>query len=242
MITKQIKFSIVTTAFLLIVNFCSAQSNYFKLSAGLGVGPNYSFTDVYEGSLGYTVYGTLDINLTPFVTAGLEIQKGTVRGGDLTTDRYNRQYTNHYSAVSANFKFMLGEIVDYDRSDFLYTIRGLYAGAGLGVINNKIVNIVRYRPSFSDDPGYGPFPGKDKSTNLVVPFNLGINIFLNDSYGYMRYVVTLNAQSNYTFGEGLDGYNDPPSKFRNDSPDVYNVYSVGVKYFFGNIKVYRKTL
>ena len=241
MVYKGLTF-LFTMASLLLVNVCNAQSNYFKLSGGLGVGPNYSYTDVYQGNWGYTAYGTLDAHLTPFITAGLEVQYGMIQGGNIQTDLHNRQYINHYSSASANVKFMLGEFVNYDKSDFLYSIRGLYAGLGVGVVNNKIVDIVRYRPPYSNDPGFGPFPGKDKSLNLLVPLNLGINFFINDGYGYMRYAINLNAQSNVTFGEGLDGYNDPENKFQNYSPDIFNAYTIGVKYFFGHIKVYRKTL
>ncbi|TDG37564.1 hypothetical protein EZJ43_00265 [Pedobacter changchengzhani] len=239
---KPLKFSVLLIAFLLLVSFSYAQSNYFKFSGGIGLGPNYSFTDVYKGKRGFTTYGTLDYHITPFVTAGLEAQFGSIRGGSITDDRYNRQFTNHYASISANAKIMLGEFVDYDKNDFLYNIRGLYGGLGIGVVNNNIVDIVRFRPSYSDDPGFGPFPGRDKSLNLLVPINLGINFFINDDYGYMRYVINVNAQSNVTFGEGLDGYNDPPSKYRNDAPDIFNTYTIGVKYFFGSIRSYRKTL
>ncbi len=242
MIYNGLKFSLTTIVLLLLANFSIAQSNYFKLSWGLGAGPNYSFTDVIKGSWGYTTYGTLDYNLTPFITAGLEAQYGMVQGGNIETDRYNRQYINHYSSITANVKFMLGEFVNYYKSDFLYSIRGLYAGFGVGAINNKIVDVVRYRPNYSNDPGYGPFPGQDKSLNLAVPLNLGINFFINDGYGYTRYVINLNAQTNVTFGEGLDGYDDPSNKFKNYSPDIYNAYTIGIKYYFGNIMVYRKSL
>lgn len=238
MVNKGLRFTVSTIALLLMANFSNAQSNYFKLSWGLGAGPNYSFTDVYKGNWGYTAYGTFDVNLTPFVTAGIEAQYGMVQGGDIDTDPHNRQYINHYTSVTANVKFMLGEFVKYDRSEFLYSIRGLYAGFGVGAIKNNIVDIVRVKP-FSNNY---VFPGEDKSINLAVPLNLGINFFINDGYGYTRYVINLNAQSNVTLGEGLDGYNDSSAKFENYSPDIYNTYSVGVKYFFGNIKSYRKTL
>jgi len=242
MVYNGLKITVLTLVSLLFSQFSIAQSNYYKFSAGLGVGPNFSYTDVYQGSWGHTFYGTFDYHFTPFVTLGLEAQYGLVQGGDIKTDRYNRQFVNEYSAISANFKLMLGEIVNYDRNEFLYSMRGFYAGFGVGVINNNIKQIVRYRPSDSNDPGYGPFPGKDNSLNIWVPINLGINFYIKDSYDYARYVININAQTNITLGEGLDGYNDSPFKFQNDSPDIYNTYSVGIKYFFGNIKVYRKTL
>jgi len=233
----------ITLLLVSIGSFSFAQSNYFGMSYGFGGGINKSYTDVYKGSYGYTAYGVIDYHVTPFVTLGLEGQLGKVKGGDIETDPHNRQFTNQYMAISANAKLMLGELVNYDRSEFLYNIRGLYAGLGLGVINNNITQIVRYKPSWAAyDPGYGPFPGEDKSLNLLVPINFGFNYYINDGYGYMRYIININAQSNFTFGEGLDGYNDPSSKFKNNSPDVYNTYTIGFKYMFGKIRVYHKTL
>ena len=233
----------ITLLLVFIGSFSFAQSNYFGMSYGFGGGINKSYTDVYKGTYGYTAYGVIDYHITPFVTLGLEGQYGMVQGGDIKNDPHNRQFTNKYTAISANAKLMLGELVDYDRSEFLYNIRGLYAGVGLGIINNNITDIVRYKPSWAaDNPGYGPFPGEDKSLNLLVPINFGFNYYINDGYGYMRYVININAQSNFTFGEGLDGYNDPSAKFKNYSPDVYNTYTIGFKYMFGKIRVYHKSL
>lgn len=243
MIFNLLKATYLTLLLVFIGSFSFAQSNYFKMSYGFGGGVNKSYTDVYQGSFGYTAYGVFDFHITPFVTFGLEGQYGMVQGGNIETDPHNRQFVNQYTALSANAKLMLGEVVNYDKSEFLYNIRGLYAGLGIGVIKNNITDIVRYKPSWAaNDPGYGPFPGEDKSLNLLVPLNFGFNYFINDGYGYMRYIININAQSNFTFGEGLDGYNDASNKFKNYSPDVYNTYTIGFKYMLGKIKSYRKTL
>lgn len=230
-----------TVLFSFLVTFSFAQSNYFKWSWGLGGGANYSKTDVVEGNWGYTGYGEISYHFTPFVTGSLEAQYGMVQGGDIITDPHNRQFVNKYTSATANLKVQLGEFINYDRRPFWEAIKGAYLGLGVGIINNNITDIVRYKPEWAAfDPGYGPFPGVDKGINLIVPINLGLNYYINDGYGYVRYVINFNAQSNFTFGEGLDGYNDPSTKFKNYDPDTFNVYSLGVKYFFGSIKAYRK--
>jgi len=237
---NHLKITALSLLFLSLVKFSSAQSNYFKLSGGFGLGANYSYTDVLKGTIGHTVYGTFDYHITPFVTVGVEGQYGLVQGGDIETDPNNRQFVNKYTAATANLKLMLGEIVDYKRNNFLYNIRGLYAGVGVGVINNNIVDIVRYRPN---DPNSAPFPGKNKSHNLLLPANLGFNYYIKDGYGYMRYVINFNAQTNFVVGDGLDGYTEPKnSTVNNNASDVYTAYTIGFRYFFGNIKVYRKML
>ncbi|WP_053058427.1 hypothetical protein [Pedobacter sp. BMA] len=241
MILSRLKKSFLPVTFIFVANFTFAQSNYFKYSYGFGGGINKSYTDVYEGSIGYTTYGVFEYNLTPYVTLGLDGQYGMVQGGDIHTDPYNRQFVTKYTSVTLNAKVMMGEYVYYDKSEFLYNLRGLYFGLGVGFINNKVTDVVRQRPSFSNDPGY-TFPGKDKSVNLHVPINVGFNYFITDGYGYQRYIININAQANYTFGEGLDGYDDPSNKFKNYSPDIFNAYTIGFRYMFGTIKAYRKTL
>lgn len=240
---KYLKVISLTILLITLTKLSGAQSNYFKWSYGISAGPNYSKTDVYKGNWGHTISGVVDHHFTPFITGGLEAQYGMVQGGDIVTDPHNRQFVNKYTGLNANLKFMLGEFIDYKQTNFLYNIRGLYLGMGVGAVKNNITDIVRYKPSWAAyDPGYGPFPGADKSTNLWVPVNLGINFFLNDNWGFVRYAINLNAQTNFTFGEGLDGYDDSETVFQNYNPDMYNVYSIGFKYYFGNVKVYRKTL
>jgi hypothetical protein len=67
----------------------------------------------------------------------------------------------------------------------------------------------------------------------MIPVSTGINFNVLDRWGYTRYIFSLNYQMNVTFGEGLDGYNDPAAKFKNSYPDFYSFASVGVKVCFG---------
>jgi len=207
-----------------------AQSQYSKLSFGLGAGCNMSFTDVNKGKIGYTTTATFDAKLFPFIALGLEGQYGMVKGGDIFRDPHNRQFTNQYFSYTANGKIILDELFDSD------LVRGFYFGAGVGLIHNKITQIVRYKPN--TEINYPPlgylFPGKDKGINIVVPANFGFNFFISDGYGHYRIAFNANAQLNYTFGEGLDGYNDPEGKFKNNKADQFFVFSVGIKYLFGN--------
>ncbi|WP_316848409.1 hypothetical protein [Pedobacter psychrodurus] len=219
-----------------------AQSNYFKMSYGFGGGMNRSYTDVYRGDLGKIVYGVFDYHMTPFLTVGLEGQYGRIKGGIKVKDPSGRRFVNKYTAVSANLKVMLGEFINYDKGGFLYNIRGVYLGFGLGAINNNLTNIARYRPTEAPSSDSRRFAGEDKSVNLVLPVNLGYNYYIKDSYGYMRYVINVNAQSNFTFGEGLDGYNESGLKSNNNYPDMYNSVTVGFRYMFGTVRSYHKNL
>ncbi|RYG13907.1 MAG: hypothetical protein EOO07_17250 [Chitinophagaceae bacterium] len=219
-----------------------AQVNFYKLALGAGVGPTVSYADVRENSQSFAGYLAADYNFTPFVTAGLEIQAGQIKGGDIVKNPHNRQFKNNFKAVSLNAKVALGQFVDYSQSDVLNFFKGFYAGTGIGAISNNMKYVVRYKPNTQAEfPPLGyEFPGKDKSTNLLVPINLGINFYFRDSYGDSRYILNFNYQANVTFDEGLDGYDDPLAVFANKSPDMYTLFSVGVKYNFGPVGLTKK--
>lgn len=196
------------------------------MSVGGGIGGTYSFTDVKKGSFAYAGYGSFDFYFTPFITAGLEAQMGIIKGGDKVNDPHLREFTNAYKAFILNGKVRAGEFTDFYYSDFLNYTKGFYIGTGLGIIQNNMNEVVRYKGSYK-------FPGEDKSTNIVLPINVGIDFYFPNGWGDIRYVLNINYQTNFAFGEGLDGYNDPPAKFQNNAPDMYNFFSVGFKYTFG---------
>lgn len=206
----------------------SAQYNYYKFSAGAGLGITQYFGDVAENPIKKAITTSLDYNINPFVSAGIEYQFGSITGGDSVNNAHKRYFLNKYSAIIANGRIQLGQVVDADQGTVLYALRGVYLGTGIGFISNKMDPVVRVQPG----TGY-VFPGEDKSSNLLIPANIGINFDIPDQWGFTRYKVGLNYQFNVTFGEGLDGYNDPPIKFKNNNPDMYGFASVSVKICFG---------
>ena len=226
----------------MINSLAFSQINFYKLAVGGGFGATVSYADVRENSQSFGGYITGDYNLTAFITAGLELQAGQIKGGDIITNPHNRQFKNGYKAFSLNGRVALGQFIDYYRHDFLSVIKGAYVGIGIGAISNKMTYIVRYKPNteLTNPPNGYLFPGKTKSTNLLIPVNLGMNFYFKDGYDQLRYIVNFNYQGNLTFGEGLDGYDDPMAKFENQAPDIYTLFSVGLKYNFGPVGVSKR--
>ncbi|KIO76519.1 hypothetical protein TH53_14735 [Pedobacter lusitanus] len=212
------------------------QSNFYKLSIGAGAGVTQSFTDVRKHDFGLAGYGTLDYLFTPYISLGLEFQKGEINGGNVHTDPYNRQFINSYQAISVNGKISLGQFIDFNYTGISSRLKGLYLGSGVGVVQNKMKGIVRNNPN---DPSIY-YPGQNASKDIYFPVNLGINFFFPDRDGFYRYVLNINYQGNVTLGEGLDGYDDSSVRHKSGNPDIYAFYSIGVKYNFGKIGLYKK--
>lgn len=224
------------SALLLWLN-ASAQSNFYKMTIGAGVGITQSYTDVAKHDYGIAGYGAFDYYFTPFLSLGLEGQMGEINGGDIYTDPNSRQFINSYKTFTMNGKVYMGSLINYQRSGFSNAIKGLYAGAGVGVVMNKMRFVMREKPD-----GSGDFPGQNSSKDLVVPLNLGIAFNFMNRYGHYKYGLNFNYQTNITLGEGLDGYDDSALRFKTGNPDIYTCFSIGLKYHFGSIGLSSKTL
>ncbi len=204
------------------------QTNFFRLSAGGGAGTTLAYADLKKKTYAFAGYGVIDYYTTPYVSFGLEIQKGELAGGDVQYDENHRQFINSYLSGSLNLKVQLGEfLTSYNRRNiFLNSIRGLYLGAGIGGIKNKLSNVRYY--------GDNIFPGEDKSTEVIVPINLGINFYIPDQWGRDRLAINFNLQSTMAMGEGMDGYSS------SNKNDIYAYFSVGVRYNFGILGLDRR--
>lgn len=212
-----------------------AQSNFYKLSIGGGAGFTRSYADLHEHNFGEAIYGTVDFFITPFLSLGFEAQNGTVKGGLSNLEPSGLRFKNSFRAVTANGKVYLGAFIDYQQSTFLEHIKGLYLGAGVGLIQNRNFDL-KYNNRNEPDRVHKAF-----TKEAVIPLNLGFNYYLPNKYGYYRYVLNANYQSNITLGEGLDGYDPSTIRFENGNPDVYTYLTLGLKYNFGPIGLSKKT-
>ncbi|SEA27464.1 outer membrane beta-barrel protein [Pedobacter hartonius] len=214
-----------------------AQSNFYKFSVGGGVAATQSFTEVQKHSFGFAGYGTLDYLFTPFLSLGIEVQKGEINGGNYKTSWLNREFVNSYKALNFNAKVSLGAILDGRYNGPSDLLKGLYIGTGIGAIHNDVLYSTGLDP---EDRNYATICHVT-SKDIYFPFNLGINVHFADGEGFYRYVLNFNYQGNLTLGEGLDGYDDSRNTFRSGTLDVYTFFSVGVKYNFGTMGLSRKT-
>lgn len=226
---------ILTTIFVAFSISAVAQSNFHKLSLGAGYGLTRSYADLPEKNYDQALYGTADFLFTPFLSLGLEVQNGEIKGGWTKRDPYNRQFKNSYRSLTANAKVQLGAFVDYNHSAILNHLKGLYLGAGIGAIQNR--NRVLERRV----PGAGPQVYIPFTKEAIIPLNAGINYYIPDKNGQYRFVVNANYQTTIALGEGLDGYDGQSQRMKAGKPDVYTYMTLGLKYNFGPMGVSSKT-
>ena len=217
-----------------ICSAATAQYNFYRLSIGAGAGVSKAFGDLEKNYIRPTGLVSFDYNLTPFSSLSAEIQKGMLSGGDsvnTSIDLHKRFFKNSYTSLVLSGKVQLGEFVEFERSNPVYALRGFYIGTGVGVINSKMAEISRSK--LREDGSRYVFPGDDRGMELMVPVNTGISFNFVDKWGFTKFVLQFNYQMNMVFGESLDGYNDPPTIFKNNHKDFYSFTSIRFRYSFG---------
>jgi len=222
-----------------------AQDSYNYSPYGIGFFASYNlpYADLKIANRGKTYNITGYYNLTPYIPLGAEVQFGDISGGSTTLDQSGRQYDNHYKAFIIHGDFALGEAIDYEGNFFLRLVKDLYAGTGFGLISNNMAFIQRTNLYATGYPvGTYVFPGANKSLNLIVPIRFGYEFKIYNAYDEPFIGLNIGYIHNITWGEGLDGYIDPPTGFKNNSPDQYSQIVVGIKINFGPSIPYTKQI
>lgn len=230
-----------------------AQANFSRIAFGVNSGITTAFTGLSYG-LSPDIAGfdprktitinkdkffgaTLDYYFTPFITAGLAYNSITLKDG---TDKYNRAFISNFSSIEIGGKVALGQFIDFSGSTFLYNIRNINAGLGLGFISGSN-NVADYVPGLPES-ATTPFPRRMHANDLgkskfsgVVSFPISIGYFVNiyDVYEEPKFVIGVDYKLVFTTSDDIDGYNDDPRFFHNKNKDAYNTFGISIKYLFG---------
>ena len=219
--------------------------NYQEFGIGGGIGYERGFTNITQQNNHASFNFNFIYNYNPYLPVEAEIQLGQLSGGGPrpNQDPYGRQYVNNYKAIILHGDFQLGAGIDYIGNWFLRIVKDFYLGTGIGVISNtnKVQRYSPYAPPYPQ-PGYYKFPGVDNSVDLMVPLRVGYEFKIYDDYNEPGMAIDVGYIHNIAFGEGLDGYNDPTSKFKNNSLDQYRQITIMFKYYFGNVTSYNKLI
>jgi hypothetical protein len=222
-----------------------AQGDYNFSPYGIGFGSSIirGYTNVSRQNNTLAFNGNFNYYYTPYLVLSTEIQGGRLWGGSRVTDPSGREYENNYFALIVHGDLQLGEVINYDNSWILNILKNGYFGPGAGFVDDNVKNQRTNLIASQLYPvGTYVFPGKDHSINPVVALRAGYEVKFYNSYDEPYIRLYVEYEHNIVFGEGLDGYDDPPSEFKNNSPDQYRQITIGIKYNFGLIRSYTKPI
>ena len=217
--------------------------NYKEFGIGLDISAARGYTNIARQDEHVVANINFIYNYSPYIPVTAELQFGTLSGGGLTPklDRYGRMFTNHFEAFVLHADFQLGEVIDYSQNDLLNIVKNFYFGSGGGIVFNS--NTVQRTNIYPENGSLDyVFPGKDNSINLTVPLRFGYEFKIYNEYSEPYMAIDIGYVHNLVFGEGLDGYDDPSAKFKNNATNQYRQILIGVKFNFGNITSYNKLI
>ncbi|MCO5936860.1 hypothetical protein NAF17_15055 [Mucilaginibacter sp. RB4R14] len=234
---KYLLFIVLALAF--VKGKAQGSLNYATYGIGVSASLNRPYADLKKEYDNKSFAVTFNYFYTPYVPIGLEFQLGKLSGGgtDLKIDKDGRQFVNNYKALILHMDVQAGEVINYQGSTVLNVLKNFYLGAGIGGIANSVVT---QRTSVID-PTY-TFPGKDNGINLIVPLRFGYEFKFYNEYDQPNIRLDIGYQHNFTFGEGIDGYSDPSTKFKNNAVDQYRQITIGIKVNFGGQNSYDKEI
>lgn len=215
-----------------------AQYNYPEWGFGGSYGTNKPYSDLKQNDTQKCFSGSIFYNYSPYMPFALEIGAGKLSGGNNETDASHRYFVNNYISLNVHGDLQLGEIIDYDGDFFMERLKGLYMGLGIGVIFNNLTSIRRYAV---DVPDYR-FPGNDHGIDALIPIRFGYEFKIFNYNDVPFAAIDIGYTHNLTFAEGLDGYSDPLSKFKNNSQDMFRQITIGIKFNIGNEAAYIKSI
>jgi hypothetical protein len=207
--------------------------DYSQYEGGVAVGFNQVYGAAQTQTTTQSIHFNFTYNYTPYTNFVVEVQLGKLAGGDSLRTLTGRQFNNDFSAYIFRGQLQLGEILDYSRSQFNNTIKNFYVSAGVGYIVNHIFPISRYS---SQLPGLYT-PGQNNSQEPFIPLRIGYDLKVFNKYQQPAFKIDVGYQTNFVFGEGLDGYTTT-SKYK-----IYTQFTIGVKFALGGAIVsYRKQI
>jgi len=197
---------------LIFISGClKAQSDFQQLSIGVGAGAarTYAASPIIKTTLAYN--GIICYYPSEFFHVELEGQIGQLAGGKIGTTHLN--YDNHYQAVFLEPVLHLGVFLYNSESDFLKTFSNLYAGAGVGLIHNEVVD-------------YSIVNQYTRSIIPIIPVKVGYEYSFFDDYNDPVLKINLSYSINTSMGRGLDGYFGP----MHQSAKLFVFYGLQIAY------------
>jgi len=215
---------LVFCLFTAVASKAQFEYNYTQYAVGTGASYVHGYTNLniqkshFAESFNFTYY------LTAYIPLTAEVQSGTLSGGSLTLDPDGRVYTTNYLAIIFYGDFQLGQVVNQDNF-----FKDFYGGTGFGLVsvNAKVQRTSIHEPTYV-------FPGVDKSLNPMLPLRIGYEYKFLNSYDEPFLRINFGYEHNFVFGQGLDGYNDPPTHFKHNAISQYGQIYIGVKFDFGS--------
>jgi len=230
--TLRITLLTLIACFTAMVSKAQIGYDYSRYDLGASLAFNSFYGDVQTAVSTKSVNLNFNYNQTAFVNYIIEMQTGTLMGGNAKTDLLGRQFSANYTYYALRIQVQAGELIDYSQNAVFNALKNFYAGAGIGMVYSNITSINRYSTQF---PGYYT-PGANSASELFLPARIGYELKIFNKNQRPDYKIDVGYQYNIVFGDELDGFKAGTHN------DAFSQFTIGVKISVGGVTSYRKEI
>lgn len=221
---------------------------------GIGAGAGLLMSNWSSNPISPAGLLSLDYDLNPYFSIGLQGQFGQLKGVDAKNKLYYQQTAVTYYGGNLNFKIAVGQFSDFkSHSAIQDALKRIYVGVGVGEVNAQVA-LTNYtqtpKPgiaSLTDPngiagsyPNYNLTPSKTKpsGTSLYIPISFGTNISLRGFGGSDKFELNPNFQYNMVQNAYFDGYQPSTLDYTPDNGLYFYVRkSSNQAFFLGSINL-----
>ena len=216
--------------------------NAHSFSIGFGLGSTKMYGDLPKSNPQPAYIGYFEKNLSPFVSYGWTVSLGDLSSRDPKT---GLRSFNHFTSVDQHLTVEMGSLftlVDrsFGENMVLRILGGLYAGVGLGIINNDVKRIAQPTELHGNVNTTNP-DILQNSTALYIPLNVGFNFHVPKLWKFKGCVFNANFQYSSTMSDYVDGYNFKSVR-ANEYNDMYSTLTVGLHFYIGTTSMHPNRL
>ncbi|RYZ54588.1 MAG: hypothetical protein EOP49_04785 [Sphingobacteriales bacterium] len=193
-----------------------------KFALSLNAGATFSYTDVKPSKTGITIGVAGAYYATPYLHINLDLQKGWIKGGEKIDVKNVMGSDNSYFAGSVAARFLPFGLAK-SNSNGMKFLKGIYGGAGIGLISTSVKANQVIAGEFG---ALGDYSGM----SLMIPIEGGINIPVAELANNKRIMINLNYRVNLCMSDKIDGY--VPVVEANKKNDAFNALTAGVVFNF----------
>jgi hypothetical protein len=161
--------------------------------------------------------------ITRYLDANVVLQMGTIKAGEWPSVAGVMGSSNNMFAGALTLRLKPLAILPTEEGSVMYYFNQLYGGIGVGMINSKVEATKMPTNEYGWITNY-------KGTNIMMPFEIGINVPVMKFESGSKVLLGLNYTANMSFSDKLDGYE--PTVESNKNKDAYHQATFNIVYQF----------
>jgi len=200
MVKKHLLIYFFLLKFSLVFSQAIRPFKLFDIGTGINLNKVAGDAETYTNTTSFNL--NLTYNVNPYLNVVTDLQFGKLAGGDSVATLTGRQFQNSFKSIAFRSQFQLGLLVRGSEDVFINSLRSVYAGVGVGAIDNNIDKINRDSKML---PGFTT-SGIERSLEVYFPIRIGYDYKVKNVFQETLFKIDFGYQYNVGIGDNMDGF------------------------------------